>query len=468
MTSQLACRILGMIISIWLARYLGDAEFGRYTFIITILGFARAASYFGMDQVLIRSVAKNKEYTRLLIGSGIVVRSIIFVIGFIPLLIFILLLHKPMDMKIAFFVGYFSVLFVIVNQTFESIFNGHERMGIPAIMQFVSKIFQIGLILIVVKLRLGLLWILGTFVASEMLRSVFLFGITTASWGWPHSTKNMIFDITRQSITFVGIRLISMVKTRSDILLLGLWCKDEVVGWYGAAINLTMAFLIISSSLGDALFPVFSRLTDKLHRGNLVEINHRSLKILLVAGLPIALSLTLLAPRVIALLYPESYHRASIVLAITIWMVPVEFINAAIIRILYAFHQEKYLFYIDSLCMLLSITLNVILIRLFAHTGAAITSLVIFILTFVLCILLVEKKVTHLKYPFGTLLRLLPALLALTTVILYLKTFSLTILVILGVLIYSLFVLVFKAISLGEIVSMIQMFLPGARGKRES
>lgn len=457
---QMASRFLGMAIAVWLTYYLGDTIFGRYIFIITIVGFARIASNFGMDQVLIRAVARDRQHAREYLGAGIVSRMGIFTAGFIPLLIFIAIINKPADLKQGLIIGYLAVAFISTNQTFDNVFNGFERFGFPAVVQFLAKIVQIAMIVLAMHLKLGLLWIVGTLVFSEMVRSILLWIASLRDWGMPVINREKVRDIVTQSLPFVAIMVLSMVQARSDVIILGLYCDDDVVGWYGAAINLMFAFLIVSSSASNALFPVFSRLSGADKKTKLVEAYRKSVKLLLILGLPVALSISMLSGRIIELLYPESFRPAALVLAITIWSIPIIFVNSTIIRIINAFHKEKTLLIIIIICASASIVTNIINVQRYAQLGAAVTNLFVATLSTVLCIIAVEKTVMKLKYPLKSLLKSIPALAALALCIIWLKQASLYLLIPAGVIIYTIGILLLRIIEPDELRLILNVFIP--------
>lgn len=458
MTSQVVCRILGMIISIWLARYLGDAAFGRYIFIIAIIGFVQIATNFGMDQVLIRFVANNRNQASLFLGSGLLVRTVIFSLGFIPLIFLCILINKPMETKSGLFVGYFAVIFMMISQTLDNVFIGFEQLGIPSFLKILAKIVQLVLIVLMIRLRFGLVWIVGSLTVSELLRSIILCAIYSHKWGIPRLSKTIIVDMIGQSLPFIGITILSMIQTRSDVVLLGFWCKDEVLGWYGAAINITFAFLVFSSSVSDALYPAFSRLKNELKENLIGQIFYRSLSLLLVIGLPIALSIMILSHRIIELLYKESFKPAALVLAVTIWSIPVVFVNATIIRIINAYHYERYLLYIIAISACASVGMNILLIPRFQEVGPAISQIFHAVLSTILCILVMERKIIAMKYPFGTLLKVLPGLTGLGIFTWWAQNYPWIFLIPGGVIVYTLLILIFQALPMDDLRIILRIF----------
>lgn len=452
--SELGCRFLGMLIAIWLARYLGDTVFGRYIFIVALIGFARIATNFGLDQVLIRSVAKDREHSQVYLGAGLVIRLFVFLLGIIPVILFVYVIDKTPDFKHGLIVGYLAIGFMIFNQTFDNVFNGHERFGIPSAFQLIAKMVQILLIAGAVYLKLGLVWMVGTFVGSEFIRAVFLWFISNRELGHPILDKDKMWNVARQSFPFLGITILAVIESRGDVVLLGLWCRDEVVGWYGAAINLSFSFLIISASVSDALFPVFSRLTDPSQRTLLDETHKRSMAFLLIVSLPISLSITILSGRIIRMLYPESFAPAAIILAISIWLITIKSIGACLVRIINAFHYEKMLLYITGMAALLKIILGVILIYLFRGIGAILSNVFVSIIMTILCIWISERKIGGLKYPLDRMLRSIPALVFLGVVTFSLKESPLVILIPSGVVCYTVLILLFRAITVKEIREM--------------
>jgi O-antigen/teichoic acid export membrane protein len=98
-----------------------------------------------------------------------------------------------------------------------------------------------------------------------------------------------------------------------DAAILQIFEPDRIVGLYGAAYRLFEAPLFISWAVAAAVYPVLSRLGDRLE---LRKVFERSLKLAVAATLPVAVGAALLATEVVELLYGKEFHASGRVLAL--------------------------------------------------------------------------------------------------------------------------------------------------------
>jgi O-antigen/teichoic acid export membrane protein len=61
--SQVITSILGFFLFIYIARYLGEVGFGKYSFALAFTGLFAIIANFGMNNYIIRELARNKEQT---------------------------------------------------------------------------------------------------------------------------------------------------------------------------------------------------------------------------------------------------------------------------------------------------------------------------------------------------------------------------------------------------------------------
>ena len=84
--ARISTQAIGFVFTVLVARFLGEAGLGQYSFISAIIFLGNTAASFGMDALLIRELAgqKNDRQTRDLLGSAIwlqLILSITFLIA---------------------------------------------------------------------------------------------------------------------------------------------------------------------------------------------------------------------------------------------------------------------------------------------------------------------------------------------------------------------------------------------------
>src|SRR5215203_3858568 len=76
---------VGMLVSIYVARYLQPEQFGLLNYAISFVGIFSAVSALGLDQIIVRELAKSPLRNNELLGTGFVLR----LSGFVVLLVLI-------------------------------------------------------------------------------------------------------------------------------------------------------------------------------------------------------------------------------------------------------------------------------------------------------------------------------------------------------------------------------------------
>ena len=67
--ANIAEKLLYFVLVIFMARYLGDAEFGKFIFAISFCNIFVILSDFGLNTFLIREIAREKEKTGEYVGN---------------------------------------------------------------------------------------------------------------------------------------------------------------------------------------------------------------------------------------------------------------------------------------------------------------------------------------------------------------------------------------------------------------
>ena len=143
------------------------------------------------------------------------------------------------------------------------------------------------------------------------------------------------------------------------------------MGWYNAAQKLTNAFLLlIAGSLSSALYPslsyYFVRSKQKLSR-----LFTQAVFYLMLITIPLVFGLLILARPIILFIYGPEYLAAVLILILLAFSIPFMFLDFIIAALLNACEKQKINTLIHGLGVGIFIILNLILIPIYAHLGAA-------------------------------------------------------------------------------------------------
>jgi O-antigen/teichoic acid export membrane protein len=131
--SQVITSILGFFLLIYIARYLGEVGFGKYSF---------AISFTALFMIFAKELARNKELTNEYLTNVSLIKVLLSFLAFGFIALTINLMDYPRDTTYAVYL--FGVYMILTSfaLTFRAIFQAFERMEYAAAVIFSSKIFK--------------------------------------------------------------------------------------------------------------------------------------------------------------------------------------------------------------------------------------------------------------------------------------------------------------------------------------
>ncbi|MFC1958259.1 oligosaccharide flippase family protein, partial [Chloroflexota bacterium] len=145
-TAYIVNALLGLFLSILIARMLGDVTFGKYSFALAFTAlFAILPA--GFNTLLVREVARDKSLAPKYLGNILVIKTIlsIFIFGLIVLTIY--LMNYPSDTRTAVIIFGIHVGFTALAEVFRMSFYIWEKMEYQALAATAVRlvIFSLGL-----------------------------------------------------------------------------------------------------------------------------------------------------------------------------------------------------------------------------------------------------------------------------------------------------------------------------------
>ena len=422
--------------NMYTARYLGAEGFGVLSFALAFTGIFIIFADFGLVNLTIREVARDKSLASKYIGNiiGIKIISVVFTFGMI--VITINYLGYPEQTIYFVYIIAISVIFNSFTQNFYSIFRAFEKMEYVSIGLVLNSILLLFGALYMMKHNLGLdkfalLYLLvGTVTLGYsliVLLSKFIFFKIEFDWRF---WKQMI----KKSLPFGLSAFLIITYYKIDTIMLSLMVSDNVVGWYNAAYNLIFALLLISGSIVGSIYPVMS----KFHissRDKLKYLYEISFKYLLIISLPITVATILLANRIILMIYGFEYVPSIIALQILILAIPIIFSTNLFGTLIASINKQTIAVKIVGASAIGNILMNLLLIPKYSYMGASIATVITEIIAFILCYRFISKFVSKI-YLHKIIKQLLIPVISMSLFVLYFKQINLILLILSSIMIY--------------------------------
>ncbi len=452
-----------MALTVWIARALGVKAFGVYALAVTIGGIFRVVNDFGISFRAAYEVAKNPEKSSRIFTQGLVLKIVISIIGMTCLVIGVGYCY-PAQMQNAIWVAAFAYLLLGYIEYANAIFGGQERM------EYIS--LNMVLHMSLVFCFIGMLLIIGIRSAPVLLLGHMSAGIFGIFFAWHLLRRKFHLRLVkiegREIKTFLiktlpfGLYFLSdVIYFHTDIIMLSFYHGEHSVGLYQSAMKLIQFTEAAPLLFVSALFPTLSR-TYGDAPATVSKILSKSSGYLFMLSLPLAVGTWFLSDSIILYLFGAEYAAAGRVLKILAIMMPFRYAAFLFGTALTASGKQQGRMIMVAVTALINICLNAWWIPLWGLAGAAcasVVSAIILALYFAYGI----RNIAHLSQIFSKVFRPLIACLIMGGGIYFARTqYNIFINIILGILIYTLIILVIKGINKQDL-EMIKKILAGRK-----
>ena len=369
-------KFIALFVTIHLARYLGTAGFGQYNFVFAYLAFFNIITDLGLQQILVREMAREPSSAPKLIGNAYIIRIILTMFAIALAIVVITPMSYPADTTFYIYIASFTLLFISFSDFYATIFQANLVMEYHVISRLIFRFLSAGLILYLIFTGGTLTEIILAMVFSEMIKALLhyyfsrkfikpVFAIDFRLW------KHLL----KESLPLAFTSVIWIIYYRIDVVMLSMMQGDAVVGLYSAAYKLSEPLALIPSALVISLFPIMST-SFKKSSEKLVNIYRFGLKYILIIMLPIAVGTIFIADRAILLVYGYEFASSAVALQILIWAVLFGSINYILLDLLIAIDRQILNIWAMGVGAVVNVVLNLILIPIMSFTGAAIATVV--------------------------------------------------------------------------------------------
>ncbi len=169
---------------------------------------------------------------------------------------------------------------------------------------------------------------------------------------------------------FVLISTFLTLDFQLDAFLISLYLSERDIGWYGAAQMIVLGFWMMATAIRTTLYPLMARINKEAPE-KLPALYRRAHQYLLLAALPIAASITVLAQPIVQLVYAEGFDETVPALQIMIWAVVFAFINVPNARLVLVRNRQQQAGWMTGISMVVNVVLNLLLIPRLGIMGAA-------------------------------------------------------------------------------------------------
>jgi O-antigen/teichoic acid export membrane protein len=261
MAAQLLTWAMAFVVAIFQPRILGPLAIGQLSIAFSIWMIVGVLITFGMDTYLTKAVAREPQRTGVLVGTSLVVRIGLWLLGCLAVFGYDLFAVNadPTQTALIWIIGLMT-LFSVLSGGLIATLNGLEQVHYVSLVTVLSK-----MVLTVVSLALlfagfNVIWIGWANVLAALVAflgdAFFLFRQHRPRWSIDLAAAGLMLNVSKQ---YLVTALTLMVYQQIDRLFIALFASTEEVGWYSTAVNLFGTLMFFPMAIGTVIFPTLTR-----------------------------------------------------------------------------------------------------------------------------------------------------------------------------------------------------------------
>jgi O-antigen/teichoic acid export membrane protein len=331
---------------------------------------------FGLNQQLVRAVARDRELAGPYMVNSLAIKMALALVGYLVIIALIFLLGYDAETGRVIAVYSLILAFNGLSSTFTAVYQGTQSVVYAAVGSIVEKVSVCILAVVLLGLGFGVVAMAAVFVVGSAA-SVLWQGLSLRRVAHIELRldRGVIVTLARNAIPFFAYWVLGSLYYRLDTILLSKMATATVLGWYGAAYRLfdTLVFLpnIVASAV---LFPILAQLSTQ-SRPTLRKALSKGLDIIVIVGMPISVGLLVLAEPIILFIYrrPEYLNAVPALQWLAVGLILL-YVNSILSVGLVSLNHERKLTVVAGLALVFNLGLNLALIPIYQHVGAAFTT----------------------------------------------------------------------------------------------
>lgn len=364
---------VGLVVGVWMARYLGPEQFGLLNFATAFVALFGAIATLGLQGIVVRDIVNDPGQARETLGTAFALRLLGGLAAFL-LVLGVISYLRPDDALAKTIVAILG--FALVLEASEIVKYWFESQVLSKYTVWVGN----GVFVCIAALKIAMLlaeapliaFVWAAFAESSIVAVALLLiyswrGGSLIAW---QPTLTRAKSLLRDSWPLIFSSLAIMVYMRIDQIMLGQMINDEAVGIYSAAVRISEVWYFVPMAIVASMFPSIldaRRKSDTLYR----ERFQKLYDLMVLLTLLVAIPMTFFSSLATVLLFGQAYASAGSVLAIHIWAALFVFLGVASSRWFLAENRQILNLQRTLLGAALNIGLNLLLIPKLDALGAA-------------------------------------------------------------------------------------------------
>lgn len=377
-SEKILTMLIGIVVSAWIARYLGVQEYGTANYIISIVSLFTAFSTLGMEKIIINDVIKQDEDEGVILGTSFILRIIggILLLLLSQITIYILNGENILYQILGAIMG--TCMIFKAFEVVEYYFQAKMNLKLVSIIRFITAILVAISKIVIIKLDFGVIGFVSTYL-FDVIVAGFLFYIlfkinNKSKWKFSKIYAKQLLSKCWY-VALAGI--MTTVYMRIDQVMLGSMLDTKIEnGIYSAAVRIAEMWYFVPIAVISSFQPAIIEKKKKKNEEEYINMVQRLYDLVALIGIAFGIGISIFGGFAVDILYGSEYQKASSILMISVWAGLFATLGSARSVWLVVENKQKFTVVYTLAGCVINIILNSILIPVFGAIGAGIATLV--------------------------------------------------------------------------------------------
>jgi O-antigen/teichoic acid export membrane protein len=365
---------LGLVSIAVLTRYLGPADYGKYTLALMYMQLFGVLADVGLFTTVVREISKDQSRTEELVGNAIALRLVLSIVVIALAASISLLLPYEHQVRVAILLAGAPLLLGMLTTSFVAVLQSRLRMGRAVVGDVIGRAVSLGLVLAVAGFDLGFYAVLGAAAGGALATLIVTSTLTRQFTPVRPRVEPAVWRSLLRTAVPLGLALaINALYFRADTLIISLYEPYSQVGLYTLAYRVLELALVVGTVFLNTTFPILSEAVARDEARALRTIQ-ASTEVCVVLGAPLVAGGLVLAPQIIDLAGGEDFHDAATPLRILLAVGALAWVNGVFGYALIARNKQASALWLNFSALAFNVGLNFLLIPRYGIVAAAIVT----------------------------------------------------------------------------------------------
>lgn len=378
---QVVKSLLGLVISMLTARFLGPSNFGLINYAASIVAFVSPIMYLGLTGVLVQEIVNRPENEGKILGTAISLSFFSSLLCIGGVVAFVSIANRG-ERDTIIVCALYSILLIF--QSLEMIvywFQAKLLSKYSSLVSLIAYLIVSAYKIFLLAAKKSIYWFAVSNALDYMIIAVCLLIVYRKLGGQRlHFSFADAKRMLSKSRYYIVSNMMIAIFAQTDRIMLKLMIDDAATGYYSAAVTCAGMTGFIFSAIIDSFRPIIfdnKKTDERQYENNMCRLY----SIIIYLSLLQSVVITVFSKLIIHILYGSAYAPSINALRLIVWYTTFSYLGSVRSIWILAEDRQKYLWVINLSGAAANITLNYFLIPVMGIMGAALASLITQIFT---------------------------------------------------------------------------------------